>query len=153
LRVALCYHLGMSQPVKISDALLLDARQTSELAERSIAGQIEYWARLGRAVEPLISGEKVLALRRAGDLKPLAELLATVDAVEGRRRVAEVLAERPFPHYETATDQPGLLFRIEADGRRTLGKFVGRKFRTVEPVAESGQRSKVPPKKKKGAEG
>ena len=31
----------MSQPVKLSDELVLDARLTAETAERSIAGQIE----------------------------------------------------------------------------------------------------------------
>ncbi len=142
----------MSQPVKISDALVLDARQTSKLAERSIAGQIEYWARLGRAVEPLLSGEKVLALRRTGDIQPLSELMATVDAAEGRRRVAEVLAEQPFPHYEPATDQPGLLVRIEADGQRTIGKFVDRKFRTVKSSTGSGQRGKAANKKQAARE-
>ena len=44
----------MSQPVKVSDSLVLDARLTGEVAERSIAGQIEFWARLGRAIEPLL---------------------------------------------------------------------------------------------------
>ena len=39
----------MSQPVKISDELILDARLTAEIAERSIAGQIGFWAQLGRA--------------------------------------------------------------------------------------------------------
>ena len=41
--VAKCYHHAMSQPVKISDELILDARLTAEIAERSIAGQIEFW--------------------------------------------------------------------------------------------------------------
>jgi hypothetical protein len=40
----------MSQPVKLSDSLVLDARITGEVVERSIAGQVEYWAKLGRAV-------------------------------------------------------------------------------------------------------
>ena len=39
----------MSQPVKLSDSLVLDARLASEVVERSIAGQIEFWARVGRA--------------------------------------------------------------------------------------------------------
>ena len=41
----------MSQPVKISDDLVLDARLTGEIVRRSIAGQIEFWAALGRAIE------------------------------------------------------------------------------------------------------
>jgi len=42
----------MSQPVRVSDTSALDARLTGEAAARSIAGQIEFWARLGRASEP-----------------------------------------------------------------------------------------------------
>jgi hypothetical protein len=122
----------MSQPVRLSDELVLDARQIAELAERSIAGQIEYWASLGRAIEPLLEGATALALRRADATRPLSELIDTVDSPEGRRRVADHLATRPWPHYEPAAGRPGLLVRIEADGTRTVGRFVNREFRAVE---------------------
>jgi hypothetical protein len=121
----------VSQPVKLSDALVLDARQTGSIAERSIAGQIEFWARLGRAVEPLLAGDRALALRRTGDLRPLSSLLATIDSPEGRRRVAEVLAAQPFPHFEPAEGQAGLLVRIEENGLRTVGRFVQGEFRAA----------------------
>jgi hypothetical protein len=121
----------MSQPVKLSDTLVLDARQTGAVAERSIAGQIEFWARLGRAVEPLLSGDRALALRRAGDQQPLSQILASVDTSAGRQRVAELLASQPFPHYEPAPDQPGLLVRIEESGQRSVGRFVRGVFRQV----------------------
>ncbi len=121
----------MSQPVKLSDELVLEARLTSEVAERSIAGQIEYWAQLGRAIEPLLRGAQALALRRAGAARPLSERLESVDSPTGRRRVMEHLERRPFPHYEPAPDAPGLLVRIEADGTRTLGRFVNRRFRAA----------------------
>ena len=127
-RVAKCYLFLMSQPVKLSGELVLDARQTAELAQRSIAGQIEFWAQLGRAVEPLLRGGQALALRRAGAEKPLSNCLETVDAPEGRRRVADWLASQPFPHYQPARGQPGLLVRIEAEGARTIGRFVNRRF-------------------------
>ena len=119
----------MSQPVKLSDELVLDARLTSELAQRSIAGQIEYWAQLGRAIEPLLEGAQALALRRAGAVKPLSECLGAVDSPEGRRRVGEYLQSRPFPHYEPSPDAPGMLIRIEEDGTRTVGRFVNRQFK------------------------
>ena len=122
----------MSQPVKLSDELVLDARLTAELSERSIAGQIEFWAQLGRAVEPLLSGTKALALRQAGKDMPVSECFATVNTSEGRRRVAEYLATRPFPHYEAAPGKTGLLVRIEADGTRTVGRFVDREFKAME---------------------
>jgi hypothetical protein len=128
--VAFCYRLSMSQPVKVSDTLVLDARLMGEVAERSIAGQIEFWARLGRAIEPLLRGDKALALRRAGDTKSLSECLRSVDSPEGRRRVAEHLKTHPYPHYEPA-DSPGLLVRIESNGKRTVGRFVNREFQAV----------------------
>jgi len=120
----------MSQPVKVSDGLILDARLTGEVAERSIAGQIEFWARLGRAIEPLIRGDQALALRRSGDAQPLSQCLQSVDSPTGRQRVSEHLNARPYPHYEPA-DTPGLLVRIDAHRKRTIGRFVNREFQAV----------------------
>src|SRR5258708_15189083 len=108
----------MSQPVKISDELILDARLTAEIAERSVAGQIEFWAQLGRAIEPLLEGSRALALRRSGATLPLSRCLATVDSTEGRRRVADYLDARPFPHYEPWSGEPGVLVRVDEDGTR-----------------------------------
>ena len=119
----------MSQPVKVSDALLLDARIAGEAVERSIAGQIEFWAKIGRALEPLLRGDRVLALCRAGNVKPLSACLESVDSPAGRQRVVEHLKTRPYPHYEAASESPGLLVRIEADGKRTVGRFVNRQFK------------------------
>ena len=126
--VALCYHRFMSQPVKLSDDLVLDARLTGEIVERSIAGQVEFWARLGRAIEPLLEGIQVLALQKAGKVKRLSACLESVDTPEGRRRVSEHLRSRPFPHYQAHPRKRGLLVRIEADGTRTVGRFIGRRF-------------------------
>jgi hypothetical protein len=57
--------------------------------------------------------------------------LASADSAAGRRRVADYLATRPFPHYETAPGRPGLLVRIDADGSRTVGRFVNRRFQAA----------------------
>ena len=121
----------MSQPVKISDELIGDARRIAEIAERSIAGQIEFWAQLGRAIEPLLEGSRALALRRAGATVPLSERLASVDSAAGRQRVLEYLESGPFPHYQGVPGSPGLVVRVDVDGTRTLGRFVGREFQAV----------------------
>ncbi len=118
----------MSQPVKVSAALLLDARVAGEAVERSIAGQIEFWASLGRALEPLLRGDRAMALCRSGKARSLSACLASVDSPAGRQQVVEHLNSRPFPHYEASPDMPGLLVRIEADGRHTVGRFVNRQF-------------------------
>ena len=104
----------------------------AEAAERSIAGQIEFSAQLGRAVEPLLEGARAVALRRAGAVRPLSECLADVATDKGRKQVASFLQSRPFPHFEPVAGVPGLLVRIDEDGTRTTGRFVGREFRASE---------------------
>jgi hypothetical protein len=123
----------MSQPVKLSDALVLDARLAGAALERSIAGQVEFWARLGRAIEPLLEGAQALALAQSAATRPLSACLESVDTAAGRRRVADFLQTQPFPHYEAAGDGSGLLVRIEADGTRTVGRFVRRQFKPAKP--------------------
>ncbi len=118
----------MSQPVKLSDNLVLDARLVADAAKRSIAGQIEFWAALGRAIEPLLRTPEVLALQKAGENKPLSACLEDVDAPAGRQRVSKYLRTRPFPHYE---QEGGHLVRIDKDGTRTAGRFVNRQFQTL----------------------
>ena len=47
-------HMGgykMATAVRISENLLTDARKYSKVDHRSITGQIEHWARIGKCVE------------------------------------------------------------------------------------------------------
>src|SRR5437016_5620385 len=120
----------MSQPVKVSDALVLDARLTGDVAQRSIAGQIEFWARLGRALEPLLRGDQAIALSKAGNARPFSDCISGADSAIGRRRVARHVKSRPFPHYEPS-NEAGIIIRIEANGRRARGRFVNRRFEPV----------------------
>jgi hypothetical protein len=41
----------MASAVKLSDEMVALARREARLMKRSIAGQVEYWASLGRAIE------------------------------------------------------------------------------------------------------
>ena len=122
----------MSQPITLSDELVSDAQRIGQIAARSIEGQIEFWAHLGRAIEPLLDEASVLALRRAHAVKPLSECLAAVDSDQGRQRVRAYLDSQPFPHYEAVPEAPDLLIRTDADGTRTVGRFVGRTFQPAE---------------------
>jgi hypothetical protein len=119
----------MTQPVRLSAALVQEARQTGELMERSIAGQIEYWARLGRAVEGVLRGGQAQTLKRRGDVATLMTSLADTD--ENRAKVREHLAARPYPHF--TRDEDGVLVRLDEDGTRTRGRIVGRRFEPLDP--------------------
>lgn len=75
--------------VKLAAGLVAEARREAELLNRSLGGQIEHWARLGRAVEnaPGFSLERV---RDALD----GRLDAPVLSVEEQDRLFEQLGER-----------------------------------------------------------
>ena len=118
----------MSQPVKISDELVLEARRIGAVARRSIAGQVEFWARLGKSIEPVLRGDRALALQRSGAVRSLAESIESVDTDVGRERVRIYLQSRPCPHFEPCPHEAGMLVRIDADGTHTRGRFVNRVF-------------------------
>lgn len=118
----------MSQPVKLSDALVLEARIAGEANERSIAGQVEFWAKLGKSVEMMMGGRQVFALRQNAGKQPLSEALASVSSAAGRRRLADYLEAQPYPHFKQHPAKPGLLIRIDEDGTETEGRFVNRVF-------------------------
>lgn len=118
----------MGQPVKLSDKLVSDARTVAQISQRSIAGQIEYWAAIGRALEPLLRGDRAMALCQAGAARRLSSLITEVDSTAGRKRVCSYLATRPFPHFKSVDGLPGLFCRIDEDGTETIGRFVDRVF-------------------------
>lgn len=123
----------MSQPVKLSDALVLEARIVGGTMQRSIAGQVEFWARIGKSLDELMTGRQITAVgRAAGDASALHRL-DTVDTAEGRERVKAYLSSQPFPHYFAHPDDKTLLIREEASGQRTVGRFVDRQFVAVTP--------------------
>lgn len=49
-------------PVKLSGALIEEARDSAKLFHRSLTSQIEHWATLGRAIEARLSVDAVASL-------------------------------------------------------------------------------------------
>ena len=128
----------MGQPVKLSDALVLDARIAGEAQERSIAGQVEFWAKLGQSTEQLLDGRRIQRLRTEGGIESLAKAIDEVEKPAGRLRLKAYLDSLPFPHFEQHPERPDLLIRIEESGQRIVGRFVNRRF--VEVDAEESKR-------------
>jgi hypothetical protein len=118
----------MGQPVKLSDELVDDARAVVPFSQRSIAGQIEFWAGLGKSIEPLLRGDRALSLQMAGRDRPISQLLSEIETAKGRKRLEDTLQKRPYPHYKPLPGRPDLICRIEEDGTETVGRFVGREF-------------------------
>jgi hypothetical protein len=70
--------MAKSDPVRISEDLFNDAKRYALIQKRSVAGQVEYWARLGKAASdnsdlPFAFIEKImisLAEAKDGLVKP-----------------------------------------------------------------------------------
>jgi hypothetical protein len=72
----------MGQPVKLSDELVNEARIAGATMQRSIAGQVEFWAGLGKAMERVMSGKEVLETRAKSTAQSLSLSLQTVNGPE-----------------------------------------------------------------------
>jgi hypothetical protein len=118
----------MPQAVKLSDALVLEARLAAESRQRSIAGQVEYWASLGRSVERLFDGRQIAALQNAEPAPSIGELLEVVDTPKGRQMFEDFLANEPYPHYRPYPGGNGLLIRTDENGDEIVGRFVNRQY-------------------------
>jgi hypothetical protein len=118
----------MGQPVKLSNEMILEARVAGAAMGRSIAGQVEFWARLGKILDRVMTGDQVTKLLDKEAAMKLSEILDSVDKPAGRKRLADHLAKLPFPHFTAHPDVAQALIREDADGKKTAGRFVGREF-------------------------
>ena len=77
--------------VKLPAALVQQAREAAQLMRRSVAGQIEYWATLGRVVEHtgLTVQEAQAAIEGYEAAARQARLKDTLDGIESRFAAAE----------------------------------------------------------------
>lgn len=121
--VALCYLVVMSQPVKLSDGLVMEARIAGAAMQRSIAGQVEFWASLGRAMERVANRTQMERLQQRATL-PLSEIVGTIKEPAGRARLKSYLESRPFPRFCAHPKLARTFVREDADGTKTVGRFV-----------------------------
>jgi hypothetical protein len=75
-------------PVRLSGPLVAEARRSAKRFHRSVTGQIEHWAALGKAIEARLPGETLEEL--LGEEKK-AMTIGQVGDVNERERVADIL--------------------------------------------------------------
>jgi len=123
--------------IKVSADLADSARKEAAEADRSLTGQIEHWAKLGRAAEAILPSQVAAALKRcAGDLD-------TLEDETMRRKVLDALAvfQTQAPDllrkkigldqqtlFEPDPENPGGIIRISPDGTRIRGVMDRRTF-------------------------
>jgi hypothetical protein len=82
----------------------------------------------------LLKAQSALATFKRGEKKTVEQCMELVGTGEGRLNLEQVLAKTPFPHYQAVPGEAGVLIRIEADGSRSRGEFVGRTFHPLVSV-------------------
>jgi ParD-like antitoxin of type II bacterial toxin-antitoxin system len=138
----------MAQPVKLSDELIETARTTADDADRSLAGQIEHWASIGRAVEGMLTSTDVHSLKRSNSAKEesadvLNQRTAIVNALLAALRPATAvtlmgrIAKANPVRYGADPAFPGMLIRVDENGSKTPGRFVGRRFVPLKQIDHS----------------
>lgn len=127
----------MSVAIKVSSNLAEEARAAAVDADRSLTGQVEHWARLGKALEPSLNSTVIAALKKSGgDLSTLADeetrslVLQTLEAFRTapRQDVAAQLNLSSQVRYEPDPEAPGQFLRIHPDGTHEKGSLKGRTF-------------------------
>lgn len=129
----------MGMPVKLSDELVREARDEARVVNRSITGQIEHWATLGKAVEMILKMPDIRALKHpqftadesstaSGIRSRVLHTIHQIVSASGRNAVKRRIAAAGGPIYESDPDLPGRIVRVAADGTRTPGRFKGRSF-------------------------
>ncbi len=132
-----------STPLRLESTLVEAADQARKLAHRSIAGQIEYWASLGRVLARIATPEQIASLQ-AGIARLQIEHLESEpidpDAVFAdveRARASGKLAEQVTTsavRYQASRANPGFLERVAADGTVTVGTFHNGEFQPANPT-------------------
>ena len=79
--------------IRLSKGFAVQASKTAAVHGRSLAQQVEAWARLGRAVEATVLSATIERLAAVRHDTRLARLLATADTVAGRRKAARLIAK------------------------------------------------------------
>ena len=127
----------MSTALRINDELVHEAETEARIHRRTTPKQIEYWAQIGKIVANSTSGSDLLALMNGlaeVQVKPGPSVIADpnqiLDAVKRKRADGSLrrTVSQASVRYEASRSRPGLLDRIQSDGRRETGHFRNGEF-------------------------
>ncbi|MEX0732466.1 MAG: hypothetical protein WED00_14520 [Aquisalimonadaceae bacterium] len=122
----------MASPLRLDENLVREAEAEARLNRRSVPKQIEFWADLGKKMARLVSPEDLIkvqmGLRRiqVEDAQSFPvdvnDVFASLDAERERGTLAHAVT-RAAVSYQAVPGRPGVLERIDRDGRRQQGAF------------------------------
>ena len=123
--------MGASIPLRIDSTLVHRARTSAALADRTPTAQIEHWAKLGIALEPVLSGASAARMKQTARIEDLDEIVAISQTAAGQERVRELIQRQGGPVYEADPEDPTLVIERLPDGSSRRGRFENRQFKPV----------------------
>ncbi len=129
--------MGSPVAIKVGAEFAEAARAAADAADRSLTGQVEHWAKLGRAIEALLPAPTAHALKQSSghpDALDDVTLRNQVLAALGAFRESSPTTKRSRlgldqqTRYVPAPSRLTGLIRIEPDGTRTRGVRRGKTF-------------------------
>ena len=115
-------------PLRIDTDLVNVARESAAVMDRTPTAQIEFWAKLGRVMEQVLTHDALVTVKEASRVKRLDELLAMVATPKGKQRALALIRRHKGPTYSADPTKPGVIIETRPDGSKRRGKFSNRHF-------------------------
>ncbi|MEE4240349.1 MAG: hypothetical protein V2I36_02710 [Desulfopila sp.] len=130
-----------SRSLRIDENLVVQAQRQAKLEHRSINGQVEYWAKLGKAIASKINMADAFAVTQGLKeirLEPVGNSIIDPETVlkELEKDRAKGFAGRPATtapfYFEVSVTHPGFLDKVDSNsGERQTGQFQNGIFKTI----------------------
>lgn len=109
--------------VSLSSEFAADLRAQAETADRSMASQLEHWAKVARAVETVIPAAALSELKGGKDPSEILSRVGTYLLNQNPDSLKARLAAAKSPRYGVDENDPEVAVRIDPDGTTTRGRF------------------------------
>lgn len=136
---------GKQMVVKLSDqGVIRYVKSEARVSDRSMAGQVEHWVKIGQAVEAILGNAEVKVLKenlpfflkqvstQSVESKIVSSVTQIMMSPDREAVKAKILAPG-VPVYEADPAHPGKVIRIMPDGTRASGRVKDGVF-TSSPV-------------------
>lgn len=109
----------VSLPAAFAEALRADA----EGHDRSMAAQIEHWARIGKAIETVAPGNSINIVKTAKEPSDILSALAAFVAAPNVNALRSQYNSSGVVNYGSDPAHPGVVFQHNPDGTVVRGSF------------------------------
>ncbi|TNC79488.1 MAG: hypothetical protein C9356_18895 [Oleiphilus sp.] len=124
-------------PVRLQHELMEQAKLAGSMHNRSASEQIEYWASIGRNVARMLDPETMIRINsglakirvestESGPLDPQS-VFANLKAKQNNGELVREITSAPV-QYRASKQHPGMLERIDENGKVEVGHFENGKF-------------------------